>query len=334
MTDSTAIVRTLYTRVLGRDPQSDELAFWTEQCHDLSAVPRVITGFFESEEYQARQGTVPGHPPGHFYSPINDPSTLDSAKLEAARRNLRSLPGIELNLERQHELWEQFTQLPTQIVAEQSPSRRYYYHNGVYGPGDALVLSGMIGALRPKRIIEIGSGFSSACMLDARDDHALDCDLTFIEPYPDTLFWHLTDRDRESCRVIQSPVQSVDPEEFEKLGAGDFLFIDSTHVMKACSDVNCELFDILPRLKSGVVVHFHDIFWPFEYPTDWIVNRRYSWNELYGLRAFLMYNPKFSIMFFNDAFAILRAESVASAPDEPRTLFQANPGGGLWLETR
>ena len=72
--------------------------------------------------------------------------------------------------------------------------------------------------------------------------------------------------------------------------------------MKTGSDVCHELFNILPILKSGVFVHLHDIFWPFEYSAEWVVRENRSWNELYGLRAFLMYNDAFEVVFFNDYF--------------------------------
>ena len=91
-----------------------------------------------------------------------------------------------------------------------------------------------------------------------------------------------------------------------------------------------ELFEILPRLKSGVVVHFHDVFYPFEYPSDWVLKFNYSWNELYALRAFLMGNADWEMLFFNDYF--IRAEEALIARDAPAIL--ANPGGGLWLRRR
>jgi hypothetical protein len=109
--------------------------------------------------------------------------------------------------------------------------------------------------------------------------------------------------------------------------AGDILFIDSTHVMKTGSDVCQELFEILPRLKPGVLIHFHDVFWPFEYPAAWVVQENRSWNELYGLRAFLMYNAAFQVEFFSDFFCQhFRPRIEAEFP----TMLK-NTGGSLWL---
>ena len=334
MSDGVDIIRKLYEVFLRRQGQPEEVAAWAEQCQSLANVANIIDAFAKSEERRQIVGVEPGHPPGHFYSPIHDPALIQRERLAKTRGETTSIPGIDLRLADQRSLWSELVALPNGIVHTQTPGRRYFHDNQVYGPGDALVLAGMLGKFRPRRVIEIGSGFSSACMLDAAEEHGLQTHFTFIEPYPMTLFWHLTEQDREACRVIQSPVQNVDLAVFDELQSGDFLFIDSTHVMKSGSDVNFELFEILPRLKPGVIVHFHDTFWPFEYPTDWLIHLRYAWNELYGLRAFLMYNDRVSMLFFNDAFAHLCGDAVDAAPEAQRHMFTKNPGGGLWLRVQ
>ena len=91
---------------------------------------------------------------------------------------------------------------------------------------------------------------------------------------------------------------------FRELHAGDVLFVDSTHVAKVGSDVNHIFFEILPILQPGVVVHFHDIMYPFEYEPKWIYTG-VAWNEAYMLRAFLMFNPTFKILLFNSFLAHL-----------------------------
>jgi hypothetical protein len=97
--------------------------------------------------------------------------------------------------------------------------------------------------------------------------------------------------------------------------------------MKTASDVCYELFDILPHLAEGVLIHFHDMFWPFEYPASWVLDENRSWNELYGLRAFLMYNQEFEIIFFNDYFLRFEHDMI----QEAYPTFLKNPGGSLWL---
>jgi predicted O-methyltransferase YrrM len=203
---------------------------------------------------------------------------------------------------------------------------RYWTGNELYASGDAAILLAMLSEARPRQVVEVGSGFSSACMLDIADWIALPTRFTFVEPFPDRLQRLLTDADRGRCEIIEAFIQQVDLARFEALQRNDILFIDSTHVSKAGSDVNHELFEILPRLQPGVIVHFHDCFWPFEYPDEWIFESRRSWNELYLLRAYLTGNRDFEVLFFNDYFRARHPNDAARLP-----AFAENPGGGLWL---
>ncbi len=157
----------------------------------------------------------------------------------------------------------------------------------------------MLRHFKPKTIVEIGSGFSSAEMLDI-NDHFLggQTSFHFIEPYPDRLYSLLSPDDRARCTIHEKPVQFIDPKVFTQLRENDILFIDSSHVAKKQSDVNHLLFEVLPLLQKGVIVHIHDIFWPFDYPDRWIEGGR-AWNEAYFFRAFLQYNPTFEVLFFN-----------------------------------
>ncbi len=205
--------------------------------------------------------------------------------------------------------------------------RRYYTDNEVYSTGDSLILFMMLNEFRPQRIVEIGSGFSSACMLDSAEHIGIQPTFTFIEPDPERLLALIDKKDLLHCTIIAKPVQRTELATFTSLQSGDLLFIDSTHVSKTGSDVNFELFDILPALNQGVLVHFHDVFYPFEYLEHWIFDVRRSWNENYILRAFLMYNRAFEILFFNDYFARQHRKLVEQTC--PRMLL--NPGGGLWL---
>jgi len=180
---------------------------------------------------------------------------------------------------------------------EKQPNLRYYFQNDFFGKGSGIILYSMMRTLKPKRIIEIGSGFSSALMMDVNDlffDNKLK--ITFIEPYPKRLYSLISEKDKANYQVIPEIVQNVDLEMFKKLEPNDILFIDSSHVVKAGSDVQHIFFKILPELKSGVYIHFHDIFYPHEYPKQWVFDVGRSWNENYFLTAFLMYNNQFKIV--------------------------------------
>ena len=227
--------------------------------------------------------------PGHFYSPIPDLDHVAGRIEIAAGSSVRSLPGLDLNEECQLKLLESFARSYGEIpfTSQPRPDRRYYFDNPFFSFGDAVVLFCMLRAFQPRRIIEIGSGFSSAEMLDLNDlvfNRAIE--LAFIEPHPERLYSLLSEADRGRCSIRTQSVQQVELDAFRALQANDVLFVDSSHVGKARSDVLHLLFQVLPLLHAGVLVHFHDVFWPFEYPKEWFLAGR-AWNEAYYLRAFL-----------------------------------------------
>lgn len=266
-------------------------------------------------------------PPGHFYSPWPNPAEVEAAM---ARVDFgTTLAGMKIDDAAMTATWNEL--LPHMRLApfpEQKIERfRYYYQNDFYSFGDALVYFGFMASARPRRIVEIGSGFSSALALDAREHLKLETDLIFIEPEPIILRSLLRPNDEEGVTIIQRKVQDVPLDMFRDLEPGDILFIDSSHVAKTGSDVCHELFEIIPILKPGVLIHFHDIFFPFEYPPQWTSKEKRAWNEIYFLRAFLMFNDSFRIMFFNHYFYLRHKELV----DSGGTPFGRNSGGALWL---
>lgn len=149
---------------------------------------------------------------------------------------------------------------------------------------------------------------------------------TFIDPYPKLLMSLVKENDKNRIIVIPSRLQDVDPNVFEALQADDILFIDSTHVSKINSDVNHIFFDILPRLSSGVHIHFHDIFFPFEYPMDWIYEGR-AWNEAYLLRAFLQFNTRFRVVLMNTFMERFHEPFF----QKKMPLCLKNTGGSIWI---
>jgi len=148
----------------------------------------------------------------------------------------------------------------------------------------------------------------------------------FIEPYPARLESLLKKKDREYVTIHQKKLQEVPIEVFKGLNENDILFIDSTHVAKFNSDVNYIFHEILPILAQGVYIHFHDVFYPFEYPQEWLLEGR-AWNEQYMLRAFLEYNNNFKIVLFNTYL-----ESMYESKIKNRfPLLYKNTGGSIWL---
>ena len=274
------------------------------------------------------------YPAGHFYSPICNPAELKRRYRDPwTTTPPRDLPGIDLAHDAQVRLWDSWISFlgEARVFLANDPSRRYRVGSASYNIGDATIYVCMLRHLRPARLIEVGSGSSSAVALDTFDQFFAERPrASFIEPYPAFLRSLLTSHDKATVEIIATGVQDLPPSYFDDLQENDILFIDSTHIVKTGSDVVYELFEVLPRLRSGVVVHFHDVFYPFEYPREWVLVRNYSWNELYALRAFLMGNHDWEIMFFNDYF--VRTERARVERDAPEILI--NPGGGLWLRRR
>lgn len=277
-------------------------------------------------------------PPGHFYSPIPDLSEIRARDGEIFRVP-PDLPGIDLRAREQLDLLPALVAATRDVPFGDQPTveLRYGYDNPFFGYGDGLVLYGMLRHRRPRRYVEVGSGWSSALVLDVRDRqvgqvpsrpdaHPMSC--TFIEPHPERLRELMRSGDESTTEVVVRPLQDALGVLLE-LQAGDILFIDSTHVAKVGSDVVTLFRYVLPSLPSGVHVHFHDIFYPFEYPRDWVYQGR-AWNENYLLHAFLAHNPRIRITWFNSYLYQFYRDVVADA----LPLWARNPGGSIWLETQ
>ena len=266
---------------------------------------------------------------GHFYSPVPArDEVLSSLKKPSATA---SLLDVNLRHDVQRVLLGQYTS-----YYQQSPVflRKRHRGSGItitqdyFGHADAMFLYSFIRHFKPKRIIEIGSGFSSAVMLDTLERFPYGkVDVTFIEPYPARLLGTLKAEDQAAVKIIEKKVQEVDPGVFGSLQAGDLLFVDSSHVVKYGSDVQKVFYDILPKLPVGVFVHFHDIFFPFEYPATWLSDGRY-WNENYFLRSFLSYNDSWEIVFFNHYAGIEFKDFLA----EKMPLCPKNTGASIYLK--
>jgi predicted O-methyltransferase YrrM len=270
-------------------------------------------------------------PPGHFYSPYPDLAEYDR-RAAGLRDPSRELVGIDLHEADQLALVGVVADLLDDDLdlaehdADRGDGRRYWLDNPAYSYGDGVVLHGLLRHLRPKRIAEVGSGYSSALILDTVDGWLPGTEVTFVEPYPELVEGLLHPGDADRVTIHRSAVQDVAAEVFEALGPGDVLFVDSTHVAKAGSDVNHLVFEVLPRLPPGVWVHLHDIFFPFEYPDAWVREGR-AWDEAYLLRAFLSYNDAFAVRWFQDFLWTRHRDAVGRLP-----WVAQNPGANLWLE--
>jgi predicted O-methyltransferase YrrM len=327
-------IASLYATVLKRDPRPDESANWVAAAANTPP-EQIYFMFVNSIEYQLQhQKSVPTmFPAGHYYSPIVDPSTIAEYVNKQYLQEPGDINGIHFDEDAMMRLWKENAEFikNTPFSEYDDGKNRYYYANPSYPYGDGMMLRAMIARFKPKTVIEVGSGFTSACMLDAADHVRLsDFAMTCIDPDADRLRGRLREQDHSRVDIIEGLVQDVPVSTFSKLNENDILFIDSTHVLKTGSDVHYELFSILPSLNKGVLIHFHDIQYPFEYPPAWLFENNHSWNEIYALRAFLMYNPAFEVVFWNSLFARRQRKLV----HETNPLFLKNPGSSIWLRAR
>jgi hypothetical protein len=267
---------------------------------------------------------------GHFYSPLPDCfDGMTFAAKAAERPVVNGLPSIDLRSDAQKALLLTMMDLYSDFdwSEQRLPGRRFHFSQGWYKQADSICLYSMLRLFRPRSVVEVGSGYSSALMLDVDELYlGKQTSFTFIEPHPERLESVLIGNDKSRTRIIGQPVQHIPMEAFADLKSGDFLFIDSSHTSKVGSDVNYLILEVLPRLPVGAFVHFHDIFWPFEYPAEWI-GQGAAWNESYLLRAFLMFNGNYEIVLW----VPFCAKSWPELIKERMPNYMINIGAAIWI---
>ncbi len=245
--------------------------------------------------------------PVNFYQPIPDIQELEKRNVWD---KVSSLEGINIS---SSDSFNFITKLANEYGNEcdwpNDPTHdqnEFYLDNNRFSFGCAAPLHCLIRSLKPKKIIEIGSGLSSRVIRGAIKLNAysnFECKYTIIDPYSS-----LKDNNFDkNTTIIRQPVETMDLDIFKELEENDILFIDSSHVVKIGSDVNFEILDVVPALQNGVLVHFHDISLPFEYPKAYATNPKFRvfWNEAYLLQAFLACNNDFEVLL---PMALLQAE--------------------------
>jgi hypothetical protein len=238
--------------------------------------------------------------PNHFYYPVPDLHQLlviDPWKCES------ELPGIDMNIGTQlnflsnifPKYQDEYNTFPHHKQDDLLP-HDFYFNNRFFDGPDAIVLYCMVRHYKPRQIIEVGSGWSTrisarAALLNGNTH------LTSIEPYPAPV---LVNGFPGLDLLIPKKVEDVDPAFFQTLDENDILFIDTSHIVKIGGDVNYLFLEILPRLKKGVVIHVHDIFFPQEYSKWFMVDLLRFFTEQYLLQAFLAFNTHFRVLFGNN----------------------------------
>lgn len=228
----------------------------------------------------------------HYYEPQFD--------MRGLRRDLsepRPIAGIDWNEEGQLGLLARLTRADELAGIPDAPAGEGVFHfgNGTFEPGDAEFWYQLVRELKPRRIYEIGSGFSTLMAVRAvarnrEEDPDYACRHVCVEPYE--MPW----LEKTGVEVLRQRVEDTGPNFFAELEAGDVLFIDSSHVIRPEGDVLFEYLELLPTLASGVTVHVHDIFSPRNYPAGWLKDEVRFWNEQYLLEAFLAHNADWEIV--------------------------------------
>ena len=265
----------------------------------------------------------------HYYEPMFNYKKY----LRRSLRDERSLPGIMMNEVGQLAWLVQFEYASEleRLPLEQSSGGSFFYKNPNFSAGDAECLYSLIRLKKPSRIIEIGSGYSTLMAREAisqnkRENAAYDCHHICIEPYE--MQWLNAVADIE---VVRQRVEEMDLSLFQQLKADDILFVDSSHMIRPQSDVLKVYLEILPILNSGVLVHIHDIFTPFDYPNSWLIDEKKFWNEQYLLEAFLSCNKQFEIVLALNFLSHKHPDRLAEKFPMLRGLESAAEPGSFWI---
>jgi len=297
-----------------------------------ATIPRGRNEPFATEEYDVVPRDRYDIVPRNYYSPVPNLELLPEDIFE--RRS--PLGGVDLGVEAAIELIEgelapYVAELAVPRAGPAEPGT-FFLENENYESVDAELLYALLRARKPRRVLELGSGFTTLLIGEAARRNAadgVDTEHVAYDPFPRAQI--LGEAPPPPTRFEPLGATDVPLDAFEALEAGDVLFVDTTHTVKLGSDVNHIVLELLPVLAPGVIVHFHDIFLPWEYPREWFETMQYYWAEQYLLQAFLAYN---------DAFEVL-VPAQAVARDHPQRLAAVVPSfspgkrpGAIWLRRR
>jgi hypothetical protein len=261
-----------------------------------------------------------------YYSPIPDLATLPAQIWTEPD----PLYGIELDLDAQADrLSGRLSPFIAEFASASGPGLAYEEVNASYPLPDARLLYAVVRDLRPASIVELGSGQTSRVIAQACAANAADGAETRFEafdPYPTAVDESL----RGLAELHRTPAQEVPELVFSQLGAGDVLFVDTTHTVKIGSDVNRIILRVLPLLAPGVVVHFHDICLPYEYPRYLFEQYALYWAEQYLLQAFLSMNPSYEVLYATDALCRDRRAQV----ERTGLAGPGESGSSFWIRRR
>ena len=213
----------------------------------------------------------------------------------------RNLPGIRIDTDRCIGFLDRmapYAQELRGLPENEQPGAGFWFKNGYYEDFDAASLYCMVRSLKPKRIVEAGSGFSSriismAARKNREEGSPVRC--IFIEPFLDGGARRRLSTKLEG-ELLEKRVEDMPLSFFKELQAGDLLFFDTSHIIKAQSDCCYEQLQIIPSLTAGCYVHVHDVFTPYDYSEEWLLDKQRPYNEQYGLECLLSENGRMEVV--------------------------------------
>ncbi|KAI8114409.1 hypothetical protein M9434_002533 [Picochlorum sp. BPE23] len=242
--------------------------------------------------------------PVHYYSPIPNLDNLTGISyVDTAQSKPEAFDGLDAHFPQIFRLLEICSELKKEFDdflygSEGLQAHEFFLSNPNQHPVDAALLYCIIRSIKPKNILEVGMGYSTMIShraLEVNSREGSSGHLMVVEPFPEENFQKAVIQGLRNITVIQEMAQHLPMDLFSKLGSGDILFIDSSHVVKMGSDCLHLFLHILPNLCPGVIVHVHDVFLPYEYPKAWITKHRF-WNEQYFLHALMANSKKYKVI--------------------------------------
>lgn len=255
-----------------------------------------------------------------FYLPFPEVESLPRSLWDGPKQMF----GVDLRLDEATRLLGELKPFVDEFSDSGIPIR-----NGTYEEGDAETLYGLLRHIKPRHVVEFGSGTSSHVIAAARAANEREKRPFSFDNYDPYVGWHPLGP-APGVRTQPIAAERVQPEVVEALADGDVLFVDTTHTVRTGGDVTHIVLELLPHVASGVWVHFHDIFLPFEYPQEWVIDERRAWAEQYLLQAFLAFNPAFQVELPVHALFKLRPEAARDAIPSLATLPGTGPGA-FWI---
>ncbi len=232
--------------------------------------------------------------PRHFYSEVPDLHALAATHGWRKERSMHGILGAEL--ESQIAFVDQICNEEAATIPADLYQRAVETNgeDGGFGVIEAAFLYCFIRAVRPQHVIQVGCGVSTAIMLEAAEsvDHAIA--ITCVDPYPTPYLQRLSSAEAR-VTLIAERAQDVELDRLIDLEAGDLFFVDSTHTVKPDSEVNRIVLEVLPRLANDVWVHFHDIYFPFDFAPNLLTDDLFFWSETALVHAFLVGNAGYRL---------------------------------------